>query len=133
MTVTDPEGAEGTATVEVQVTSSDQCPTGPVRSDEFDGDALDTNRWNMIRPDATRPPTVSGGNLNFPIDNGSLYAAGTSARNIVVQPLPEGDVQVTAKITHRPAGRELPAGRPAGVLRRRELGVGAHDPRRRLA
>jgi cytochrome c len=102
VTVTDPEGAEGTASVEVRVTSSDQCPTGPVRSDEFDGDALDTNRWSVIRPDNTRPPTVSGGNLNFPIDQGSIYGPGTSARNIVVQPLPEGDVQVTAKITTEP-------------------------------
>ena len=56
----------------------------------------------MIRPDATRPPTVSGGNLNFPIDNGSLYGPGTSARNIIVQPLPDGDVEVTAKITTEP-------------------------------
>jgi cytochrome c len=102
VTVTDPEGAEGTDTVQVQVNPSDQCPTGPVRSDEFEGDALDTNRWTVIRPDNTRPPTVSGGNLNFPIDNGSIYGAGTSARNIVVQPLPEGQVQVTAKITTDP-------------------------------
>ena len=31
----------------------------------------------------------SSGSLNFPIDNGSIYQAGTSARNIIVQPLPE--------------------------------------------
>jgi cytochrome c len=102
VTATDPDGGEATATVEVRVTGAGgQCPTG-VRSDEFDGDALDTNRWTVIRPDATRPPTVSGGNLNFPIDNGSIYGPGTSARNIVVQPLPSGDVEVTAKITTDP-------------------------------
>ena len=102
VTATDPDGGESTATVEVRVTGAGgQCPTG-VRSDEFDGDALDTNRWTVIRPDSTRPPTVSGGNLNFPIDNGSLYGPGTSARNIVVQPLPAGDVEVTAKITTDP-------------------------------
>ena len=103
VTATDPDGGQSTATVEVRVTSAGggQCPTG-VRSDEFDGDALDTNRWTVIRPDNTRPPTVSGGNLNVPIDNGSIYGPGTSARNIVVQPLPAGDVQVTAKITTDP-------------------------------
>ena len=52
---------------------SAECPQNNVQSDEFEGDALDTNRWTVIRPDSTRPPTVSGGNLNFPIDNGSLY------------------------------------------------------------
>ena len=60
------------------------------------------NRWDVVRPDATRPPTVSGGNLNFPIDNGSLYQAGTTARNIVVQDLPSGAWEVTTKITVDP-------------------------------
>ena len=48
------------------------------------------------------PPSVSGGNLNFPIDNGSLYGPGTSARNILVQDLPTGAWEVTAKITTDP-------------------------------
>ena len=101
-TATDPNGAASTASVQVTVTSSDECPQNNVRSDEFEGDSLDTNRWQIIRPDNTRPPTVSGGNLNFPIDVGSLYQAGTSARNIIVQPLPSGAVEVTAKITTDP-------------------------------
>ena len=101
-TATDPNGASATASVQVEVTSSSECPQNNVRSDEFEGDSLDTNRWQVIRPDNTRPPTVSGGNLNFPIDNGSLYGPGTSARNIIVQPLPDGTVEVTAKITTEP-------------------------------
>ena len=101
-TATDPNGASATAAVQVEVTSSDECPANNVKSDEFEGDSLDTNRWQIIRPDSTRPPTVSGGNLNFPIDNGSLYGPGTSNRNIIVQPLPSGDVEVTAKITTDP-------------------------------
>ncbi len=101
-TATDPHGASATASVQVQVTSSSECPQNNVKSDEFEGDSLDTNRWQIIRPDSTRPPTVSGGNLNFPIDVGSIYGPGTSARNIIVQPLPDGDVEVTAKITTDP-------------------------------
>ena len=56
----------------------------------------------MIRPDATRPPTVSGGLLRFPIDNGLALRRGHQRRNIMVQPLPDGDVEVTAKITTEP-------------------------------
>ena len=103
VTVTDASGGEGTASTTVNVTRGEgECPPTNLRSDEFEGNALDLNRWEIIRPDDTRPPTVSGGNLNFPIDNGSLYAAGTSARNIIVQPLPSGAVEVTAKITTEP-------------------------------
>jgi cytochrome c len=100
-TATDADGGHASATVQVVVTAGGSCPTN-LRSDEFDGDSLDTNRWQIIRPDNTRPPTVSGGNLNFPIDNGSIYGTGTSARNIVVQPLPDGATEVTAKITTDP-------------------------------
>jgi cytochrome c len=102
-TATDPHGQSATSSVEVRVAAPpSQCPQDNVRSDEFDGDSLDTNRWTIIRPDNTRPPTVQGGALRFPIDQGSLYGPGTSARNIIVQPLPDGDVEVTAKITTEP-------------------------------
>jgi PKD repeat protein/glucose/arabinose dehydrogenase len=101
-TATDAKGGHATATVQIVVTAGGPCPTTGVKSDEFNGDSLDTNRWQIIRPDNTRPPTVSGGNLNFPIDNGSLYQTGTSARNIIVQPLGNGDSEVTAKITTDP-------------------------------
>jgi cytochrome c len=102
LTVTDPDGGHASATVQVAVTAAGNCPANNLRSDEFDGSSLDTSRWDVIRPDNTRPPTVSGGNLNFPIDNGSLYEAGTSARNIVVQDLPNGAWEVTTKITTDP-------------------------------
>jgi PKD repeat protein len=101
-TATDAQGGHATATVQVVVTAGGSCPQNNLRSDEFNGDALDTSRWQVIRPDNTRPPTVSGGNLNFPIDNGSIYQTGTSARNIIVQPLPDGTTEVTAKITTDP-------------------------------
>jgi len=102
LTVTDPDGGKASTSLQIRVTAGGECPQNNLRSDEFDGSALDTNRWTVIRPDATRPPTVEGGFLRFPIDNGSIYGAGTSARNIIVQPLPDGDVAVTAKISTEP-------------------------------
>ncbi len=102
-TATDPNGQSATTSVEVEVTPPpSECPQDNVRSDEFEGNSLDTNRWSIIRPDNTRPPTVANGSLNFPIDVGSLYGTGMSARNIIVQPLPDGAVEVTAKITTEP-------------------------------
>ena len=57
--MTDASGGKGTATVEVRVTRPlDECPTGPVRSDEFDGTALDLNRWTVLRPDDANPLSV---------------------------------------------------------------------------
>ena len=100
VTVTDASGGKCTATVEVRVTRPlDECPTGPVRSDEFDGTALDLNRWTVVRPDDANPLTVSDGNLNLPIANGSMYGAGTSAKNLVLQDMPEGEWSATAKIS----------------------------------
>ena len=97
LTVTDATGQKGRASVEVRVTSGEECPTGPVRSDEFDGDSLDTNRWTVIRSNDTFE--VEDGQLRLPIDNGSIYEGGTTAQNIIVQDTPEGAWEVTAKVT----------------------------------
>ena len=100
VTVTDASGAKSSASVEVRVTRPlDECPTGPVRSDEFDGTALDLNRWTVERPDTANPLSVSDGNLNLPIANGSMYGAGTTAKNIIVQDTPDGQWMATAKIS----------------------------------
>ena len=96
LTVTDPTGQRGRASVEIEVTG-DACPTGTVRSDEFSGNALDTNRWTVLRSNDTFE--VADGQLRLPIDNGSIYGPGTSAQNIIVQDTPEGAWEVTAKIT----------------------------------
>ena len=100
VTVTDASGGKSSASVEVRVTRPlDECPTGPVRSDEFDGSALDLDRWTVLRPDAANPFSVSDGNLNLPIANGSMYGPGTSAKNLIVQPTPDGEWMATAKIS----------------------------------
>ena len=112
--MTDASGGKATASVEVRVTRPlDECPTGPVRSDEFDGNALDTDRWTVLRPDAPTRSASADGSLNLPIANGSMYGGGTTAKNIVVQDTPDGEWTATAKITTTRPDRELPAGRPA--------------------
>jgi cytochrome c len=99
VTASDESGGKASATVDVRVTSpSGQCPTG-TRSDEFDGDALDTDRWTVLRPDAANPFSVEGGQLHLPIANGSMYGPGTTAQNLIVQPTPDGEWMATAKIT----------------------------------
>jgi PKD repeat protein/glucose/arabinose dehydrogenase len=99
-TATDAAGGKASATVQVRVTAPpSQCPTGPVRSDEFEGDQLDTERWTVLRPDEANPFSVAGGRLALPIANGSMYGTGTTAKNLILQDLPDGEWQVTAKIT----------------------------------
>jgi PKD repeat protein/glucose/arabinose dehydrogenase len=97
LTVTDPSGQRGHEEVDIVVQSDSQCPTGPVRSDEFDGDALDTGRWTVLR--SLDNFEVANGSLRLPIDQGSMYGPGTSAKNIIVQDAPDGSWQATAKIT----------------------------------
>jgi len=97
--VTDASGGKSSDTVEIRVTRPlDNCPTGPVRSDEFDGATLDP-KWTVDRPDAANPLSVSGGALNLPIAPGSMYGVGTTAKNVVVQPAPDGSWTATAKIS----------------------------------
>ncbi|MDA0137112.1 ThuA domain-containing protein [Solirubrobacter sp. CPCC 204708] len=99
VTVTDASGGRASDTVEVRVTRPlDECPTGPVRSDEFDGTTLDP-KWTVLRPDTANPLSVSNGSLVLPISQGSIYGTGTSAKNIVVQDMPDGEWMATAKIS----------------------------------
>ena len=51
-------------------------PDGTLRSDEFDGNALDTNRWTVMR--GRDDFAVADGSLLVPIDNGSIYGPGTT-------------------------------------------------------
>ena len=102
-TASDAQGGRATDTVQIRVTAPpDECPTGPLRSDEFEGDQLDTNRWTVLRPDEEHPFEVANGSLTLPIANGSMYGAGTTAKNLILQDTPEGEWEVTAKITTDP-------------------------------
>ena len=66
--------------------------------DEFDGAALDTSLWTTrVRenPDAYE---VSGGALRITTENGDLWSGGGDAKNLLLQPAPAGDWQVTTQV-----------------------------------
>ncbi len=96
VTATDETGIKASATVTVRVTGApNQCPSN-AKSDEFDGSSLDTARWTVQR--SADNFQVRDGQLELPIMNGSMYQAGTSAKNIITQPTPTGTWTVTAKV-----------------------------------
>ena len=96
VTVTDANGAKGTATVPVTVTGGDQCPTGGL-VDDFDGTQLGA-AWTVIRPDQTMG--VSGGTLNIPAQPGDIYADRNDAKNLVTRAAPDGAWTAVAKLDY---------------------------------
>ena len=133
VTVTDAEGQQGTATVDVRVTGApNQCPTRTLSRTSSTAPRSTLDRWTVIRPQPRQRSASRDGELELPIDNGSIYQARHDARATSSRSRrPSGEWTVTAKIRVDRAEPELPAGRPARVLRRRQLGVGAHDLRGR--
>ncbi|HSF35420.1 MAG TPA: ThuA domain-containing protein [Nocardioides sp.] len=97
LVVTDSRGAKTTRTLEVRVRQAqDICFSG--RSDDFVGDALDTERWNRsVR--VNQSLTVADGTLNIPLTNADIYQGTNTAPNIVLQDLPAGAFEVTTKVT----------------------------------
>ena len=57
--------------------------------DEFDGAALDSARWTVLRPNAAGL-TVSGGQLRLQALQGDLYGDRDTAQNVVLQNAPNG-------------------------------------------
>ncbi|WP_345458255.1 ThuA domain-containing protein [Nocardioides marinquilinus] len=104
LTVTDARDAVATKTIEITVVGDvETCFTG--RSDDFLGDALDTDRWDsVVRSDGTM--TVSDSQLHIPLTGTDIYGSGgTPVPNIVLQHLPGGAFEVTTKVT-LPADRQ---------------------------
>jgi PKD repeat protein len=66
-----------------------------LKSDEFDGTAVDTARWTTVRG----TPTVGGGSVTLPITNGDIDGANTGAISYLGQPAPTGAWTATTKIT----------------------------------
>ncbi|MFR9722361.1 ThuA domain-containing protein [Streptomyces sp. MS19] len=100
VTVTDERGARSSESVAIQVDGPDEsnpCLSG--RSDGFDGSELDTDRWSeSVR--LNQDLAVRDGNLVLPLTATDIYGTGNSdTPNIVLQPLPDGAWEATAKIT----------------------------------
>ena len=99
LTVSDPGGRTDTRTVRVSAVT----PCGVARSDEFDGTALDQQRWDVIRDAGNY--TVENGQLELPIMAGGIYGntedatPADAAKNVVVQSAPTGEWTATAKVT----------------------------------
>ncbi|WBQ08108.1 ThuA domain-containing protein [Kribbella sp. CA-293567] len=99
VTVTDSKGAAGTSYVRIKVDASapPTCLTG--RSDGFEGTTLDTGRWSSVVR-GNQDLAVGNGMLNLPLTATDIYGTGnTGTPNIVLQPLPAGAWQATAKVT----------------------------------
>ena len=98
--VTDEQGAYTDESVTINANEPDaaMCLTG--RSDGFDGETLDTQKWNrIVRP--SQDARVEDGSLVLPATKTDIYG-GTGAGNvpnIVLQDLPAGAWTATAKLT----------------------------------
>jgi glucose/arabinose dehydrogenase/PKD repeat protein/plastocyanin len=94
----------GTTTDTVTVTATDEAECGPPRSDEFEGDALDTERWEVVRLDEERL-SVADGSLNLVSAPADIFQGETGLPNIVLQPLPGGGDEpwsITTEMTWEP-------------------------------
>ncbi|MTD13899.1 DUF1349 domain-containing protein [Nakamurella sp. YIM 132087] len=96
LTVTDADGGYSTRTFTVKVSPPAPTCLGE-RSDEFAGTALDTDRWQVVRPDGNL--SVADGNLRIPTAPADLYQGTNTAPNVVLQPMPAGSWEITTKVT----------------------------------
>jgi PKD repeat protein len=97
-TVTDAGGLTASDTVTIEATD---CPAErPDPSDEFDGTALDECRWSEIVRDDPSGRAVAGGSLAIDTGNNTdMYGGNTTAENLVMQPMPDGGWEATAKVS----------------------------------
>jgi PKD repeat protein/glucose/arabinose dehydrogenase len=100
LTVTDEAGVT-TDTVTINVREAIEC--GPPRSDEFDGEELDS-KWEVIRRDDERL-SVSDGALHLVSAPQDIFGGETGLPNIVLQPMPGGGSgawSITTEMTWEP-------------------------------
>ncbi|RSM72693.1 PKD domain-containing protein [Actinoplanes sp. ATCC 53533] len=95
LTVTDSRGASAYARVPIKVDAPNTSCFG-ARSDDFLGDALNRDRWTVIRENQLS--SVADGTLRLPTAAGDLYGTRNDATNLVLQPLPSGAWQATTKV-----------------------------------
>ena len=93
VTATDGDGRKSVRTFTVTVLAD--CDTG---TDQFDGNALDTSTWSIVREDANEYRVENGG-LVIDAVAGDMYGGNTSARNLIGQPAPAGGWTATTKVS----------------------------------
>ncbi|MET0684066.1 MAG: PKD domain-containing protein [Solirubrobacteraceae bacterium] len=93
VTATDADGRKSVRTFTVSVLAD--CDTG---TDQFDGNALDTSTWSIVREDANEYRVQDGG-LVIDAVAGDMYGGNTSARNLIGQPAPAGGWTATTKVS----------------------------------
>ncbi|MDG4768077.1 ThuA domain-containing protein [Solwaraspora sp. WMMD406] len=96
LTVTDARGAQSSAYTQIRVEAPTTSCFG-ARSDDFLGDALDRDRWTVVRE--SQVYSVAGGSLLLPTGVGDLYGSRNDATDLVLQPAPSGAWQATVKVT----------------------------------
>jgi PKD repeat protein/glucose/arabinose dehydrogenase len=97
LTVTDSRGASAYDTVAVTVATPNTSCFG-ARSDDFDGAALDRDRWSTVVRE-TQAIAVRDGALVLPTAVGDLYGTNNTATDIVLQPAPDGPWQATTRVS----------------------------------
>ena len=101
VTVTDPDTEEqGTDTVTIRVNPPGGEPCTTTRSDEFDGDELDRDRWSIIVREEPERISVSDGALHLVSAPSDIYAGENALPNIILQPLPGGGDEPWSITTH---------------------------------
>ncbi|WP_396667092.1 ThuA domain-containing protein [Microbacterium sp. R86528] len=106
---TDDTGAtsEESVTITVEQPAVGVCFSG--RSDDFLGEALDTDRWDSnVR--LNQEAVVEDGHLVIPATKTDINGAGGDASNIILQELPDGAWQATAKVTFEATAQYQQAG-----------------------
>ncbi|WP_336922145.1 ThuA domain-containing protein [Aquipuribacter sp. SD81] len=94
---TDSQGAFRVRTVEIEVESEPLTPCFGAKSDDFEGDSLDTDRWEVVRPDGNI--RFEDGAIVIPTSATDIYQNTNTTTNIVLQPLEPGAFQATTKVT----------------------------------
>ena len=112
-TATDADGRSSSTTVTITV--HPQPPDGNCfspGSDQFDGTALDTARWDEVAHDAVGGYTVGGGALNLIAGAGTFAGNATNSPPLILQEQPDDEWTLTTKVTFDPTGE----GQQAGLL-----------------
>ena len=72
---------------------------GCLHSDEFDGTELNGARWPTVRMPDGFEASVEGGQLVLPVAHGDINEAVPGPISYVAQPVPDGEWEVTTKVT----------------------------------